>query len=86
MGRRYRDAEFLRTQHVESGKSSTEIAQPCGTSPSTIRRRLARHDIEDGESLTTGECATCGDSFRYYPSVRDGQFCSNDCAGKPRRR
>lgn len=132
MSRRYRDAEVLRTQYVESGKSSTEIGEMCGTSPSAIRRWLARHDIDDdrryqdrqwlreqyvekrrdqqdiadecnvaettichwlarlditdGESLATSACETCGEEFRYYPSVRDGQFCSNDCAGKPRRR
>jgi 5-methylcytosine-specific restriction endonuclease McrA len=132
MSRRYRDADFLRTQYVEKGKSSNEIADLCGSSASTIRRWLDRHDIDDdrryqdrewlheqyvenrrdqraiadecgvatttichwlarlditdGESLATGECDTCGDSFRYYPSVRDGQYCSTDCAGKPRRR
>lgn len=132
MSRRYRDAEFLRAQYIENGKSSNEIAEICGTSPSTIRRWLDRHDIDDdrryqdpewlyeqyveqrrdqqaiadechvakttichwlarlditdGESLVTDECDTCGETFRFYPSVRDGQFCSNDCAGKPRRR
>jgi 5-methylcytosine-specific restriction endonuclease McrA len=132
MSRRYRDADFLRTQYVEKGKSSNEIADLCGSSASTIRRWLDRHDIDDdrryqdrqwlreqyvqkrrdqraiadecdvatttichwlarlditdGESLVCGACDTCGEQFRYYPSVRDGQFCSNDCAGKPRRR
>lgn len=132
MSSRYRDAESLRTRYAENGRSSNEIAEMCGTSSSTTRRWLDRHDIDavhryqdrqwlreqyvekrrdqqdvadecnvakttichwlarlditGGESLATSACETCGEDFRYYPSVRDGQFCSNDCAGKPRRR
>jgi 5-methylcytosine-specific restriction endonuclease McrA len=36
--------------------------------------------------MVTGECVTCGEQFRYYPSVREGQFCSIECSNEPRKR
>ena len=47
---------------------------------------LGRHGITESESFETGTCETCGDEFRYYPSVRDGQFCSEACSHEPTKR
>lgn len=83
---RYQREEWLRTQYVEHSLDQIQIAERCDVAKSTICLWLARHGITDGASLETATCETCGDEFRYYPSVRDGQYCSNDCARVPDKR
>lgn len=83
---RYKDREWLHEQYVERRRDQSDIAEECDVAKTTICHWLSRHGITDGESMVTAECATCGDSFRYYPSVRDGQFCSNECSNEPRKR
>lgn len=77
---RYRDRTWLYEEYVENRRHQDEIADECGVGKTTICHWLARFGITDNESLDTDECLTCGETFRYYPSVRDGQFCSNECA------
>jgi len=84
--RSYRDPEYLHEQYVERRRSVTTIAEECGVATTPICHWLARHGITDGESFETAECATCGERFRYYPSVRDGEYCSNECSNEPRKR
>ncbi|WP_225334851.1 DUF1804 family protein [Halomicrobium urmianum] len=83
---RYPDRAWLREQYVDRRRDQQDIAEECGVAESTICHWLARHGITDGESLQSAKCVTCGESFRYYPSVRDGQYCSNECANKRRKR
>lgn len=83
---RYQDEAWLRTQYVEQSPQQDEIAAECGVSETTICYWLGRLEITDGASLETTECTTCGDTFRYYPSVRDGQFCSAECEREQRKR
>jgi len=83
---RYRNHTWLYEQYVENRRNQSKIADECGVSKTTICHWLARLGITDGESLDTDECLTCGETFRYYPSVRDGQFCSNECAKDPDKR
>ncbi|WP_226010454.1 HNH endonuclease signature motif containing protein [Halomicrobium salinisoli] len=82
----YQDREWLREQYVDRRRDQRDIAEDCGVAESTICHWLARHGITDGESLRSANCVTCGDEFRYYPSVHDGRYCSNECANAPRRR
>lgn len=85
--KRYQERDWLHEQYVEKRRDQQEIANECEVSKTTICHWLGRLGITDGESLKTGNCTVCGDSFRYYPSVRDGEFCSNNCANKrPDRR
>lgn len=83
---RYQDRKWLFEQYVERRRDQQAIAADCGVATSTICHWLSRLGITDGESMETGECVTCGEQFRYYPSVRDGQFCSNECSNEPRKR
>lgn len=83
---RYRDESWLRKQYLQECRDQDDIAAECGVATTTICHWLARHGITDGESFETAECATCGERFRYYPSVRDGEYCSNECSNEPRKR
>jgi len=83
---RYKDRDWLFEQYVEKRRDQQAIASDCGVAPSTVCHWLSRHGITDGESMEREECVTCGEQFRYYPSVRDGQFCSNECSNHPRKR
>jgi len=83
---RYQDESWLREQYLHKCSDQAEIAEICGVAETTICYWLARHGITAGESFETADCATCGETFRYYPSVRDGEYCSNECANEPRKR
>lgn len=83
---RYKDEVWLREQYLHECRDQADIAEECDVAKTTICHWLARHDITDGESFETAECATCGETFRYYPSVRDGEHCSNECSNEPRKR
>lgn len=83
---RYKNCEWLTVQYVEKRRSQQDIADECNVAKTTICHWLSRLEITDGESMETGECVVCGDSFRYYPSVRDGRFCSNECSNALRKR
>jgi len=83
---RYQDESWLREQYLQECRDQADIAEECGVATTTICHWLARHGITDGDSFETAECATCGEQFRYYPSVRDGEFCSNECSNEPRKR
>jgi 5-methylcytosine-specific restriction endonuclease McrA len=76
---KYQDETWLRTQYLKRGRQQDEIAAECNVSKTTICYWLGRLGITEGSSLRTAECASCGGTFRYYPSVRDGQFCSARC-------
>jgi len=80
----YQNAEWLREQYVHCRRDQSDIAGECNVAKTTICHWLARHGITDGESLSTAECRACGDEFRYYPSVRDGKYCSNECSNEQR--
>lgn len=82
----YQNESWLREQYCERGRKIADIAADCGVGKSTISYWLGRHDITERESLSTTECETCGRAFRYYPSVRDGRYCSNECAHEPTKR
>lgn len=81
----YQDAEWLHEQYVEKRRDQRAIAEECGVAKTTICHWLARHGITDGESMSAADCQNCGAQFRYYPSVRDGQYCSNECSNETRR-
>lgn len=83
---RYKDEAWLRTQYLYECRDQSDIAEECDVATTTICHWLARHEITEGESFETADCASCGQQFRYYPSVRDGQYCSNECANEPRKR
>ncbi|MFW6376734.1 MAG: hypothetical protein ACOC0F_02050 [archaeon] len=83
---RYKNREWLTEQYVEKRRRQQDIADECNVAKTTICHWLSRLEITDGESMETGECVVCGESFRYYPSVRDGRFCSNECSNAPRKR
>lgn len=38
----------------------------------------------DSKSLKTGICKVCGKSFEFYPSEKNGKYCSQDCYKKSR--
>jgi transposase/5-methylcytosine-specific restriction endonuclease McrA len=83
---RYKNRDWLYEQYVECRRDQQDIADDCGVAKTTICHWLARHGITDGESMEATECTSCGETFRYYPSVRDGQFCSNECSNDLRKR
>ena len=83
---KYQRREWLREEYVEKRRNQQEIADECGVAVTTICHWLSRLGITDGESMTAGECVTCGETFQYYPSVRDGEYCSNQCAKDPQKR
>lgn len=83
---RYQQREWLSEQYVEERKSQQQIAEECSVAVTTICHWLSRLGITDGESMEESTCATCAETFRYYPSVRDGTYCSNDCAKEPQKR
>lgn len=83
---RYQEEEWLHRQYVERDKDQQEIADICGIGKTTVCHWLARTGITEGSSLQEGTCKTCGDEFRYYPSVREGRFCSNRCAKDQQKR
>jgi len=82
----YQDDDWLREQFIGRSRSVETIASECGVAASTVSYWLGRHGITESESFETGTCETCGDEFRYYPSVRDGQFCSEACSHEPTKR
>lgn len=82
---RYQQRDWLHEEYVEKRRSQQEIADQCGVSKATICHWLGRVGITDGESLAHAECFECGDSFWYYPSLREGNYCSNECANKHRQ-
>lgn len=86
MDRRYRDADFLRSRYVEQGHAASDIAEACGVTSSTVSRWPDRHGTTDGASYERTQCDTCGESFRYAPSLREGFYCSNACANDERKR
>ncbi len=83
---RYKKRDWLYDQYVSEGRHQDDIAAECDVAKTTICHWLGRHGITDGGSLKRTHCAECGDPFRYYPSVRDGEYCSNDCANGQRSR
>jgi len=83
---KYRNQEWLIEQYVERRQKQQDIAEECDVATTTICHWLSRHGITDGESMETTRCSTCDESFRYYPSVREGQYCSNRCANETRQR
>jgi 5-methylcytosine-specific restriction endonuclease McrA len=83
---KYQQREWLREEYVEKRHTQQDIADECGVAVTTICHWLSRLGITDGESMTEGTCLTCGETFQYYPSVRDGDYCSNRCAKEPQKR
>ena len=86
MDRRYRDADFLRRKYVRDRQSASDIAEDCGVTKSTVCHWLSRHGITDGTAYERGQCENCSEHFRYAPSLRDGIYCSNECANDERKR
>jgi transposase len=82
---RYQQRAWLYEEYVENHRSQASIANECGVTKSTICHWLARLRITDGESIDSTPCLSCGERFWYYPSLRDGNYCSNQCANKHRR-
>jgi len=83
---KYKDSTWLDEQIHEKNRSVASIADECNISESTVSYWVGRHDIRSESAFQTGTCETCGDSFRYYPSVRDGKYCSNTCSHEPAKR
>lgn len=83
---RYQEEEWLHRKYVERDKDQQEIADMCGIEKTTVCHWLAHTGITEGDSLREGTCETCGNEFRYYPSVLDGRFCSNRCAKDQQKR
>jgi len=82
----YKEEQWLRTQYVDRGRRQQDIADDCDVAVSTICHWLGRHGITDGKSYERTTCATCGEPFRYAPSIRAGTYCSNACANEQRKR
>lgn len=82
----YHDRDWLREQFVNQSLSVEDIADRCGIAESTVSYWLGRHGISEGASFQTATCETCGDEFKYYPSVRDGKYCSAGCSHEPAKR
>lgn len=78
--------EWVMEQYVEKRRLQKDIADECNVAKTTVCRWLSRLEITDGESMETGECVVCGESFRHRPSVRGGRFCSNECSNARRKR
>jgi predicted DNA-binding protein YlxM (UPF0122 family) len=83
---KYQQQEWLREQYIEKRRDQHDIARECEVAVTTICHWLSRLGITEGESMEAGECVTCGETFQYYPSVRDGEYCSNRCAKDPQKR
>ena len=82
---RYKNRSWLRRQYVEQRRNQAEIADLCGVTKATICHWLARLGITEGESTSATECTECGDQFWYYPSLREGRYCSNERANRSKR-
>lgn len=82
----YQDEDWLFKQYVTRSRSVSDIAEHCAVEGSTISYWIGRHGISKTDSFDRTNCATCGESFRYYPSVREGTYCSNECAHEPTKR
>jgi len=86
-GRRYRDPSVLEhREYVDRGRRQEDIADGCDVTKSTTCHWLGRHGVTEGTSDERAVCATCEDPFRYQPTLRDGTYCSNDCANDQRKR
>lgn len=83
---KYQRRGWLQEQYVERRRDQQDVADECDVAVTTICHWLSRLGITDGESMERTACGTCGESFQYYPSVRDGQYCSSSCAMEPRKR
>ena len=71
---RYRDEQWLREQYWDEYKTTDEIGQECGVSPSTVRRWMIKHDIDrrdPSEARTQGDV----DKLRDEGWLRE-QYCS----------
>lgn len=68
----------------ESDQPHTMPSCPtCSDTFDTDRAVSIHHKLSHGESIATDEsnCKNCGDRFEYYPSDKDGIYCS-DCVDK----
>lgn len=83
---KYQDSEWLTEQVHKEGRLVASLAEECNVAASTVSYWIGRHEIRSGSAFRTGTCETCGESFRYYPSVRDGRYCSNACSHEPTKR
>jgi len=82
---RYQQYDWLYREYVEKRRKQQKIAEKCGVTKATICHWLARLGITDGESLESADCIECGEQFWYYPSLRDGEYCSNECSNRDRQ-
>lgn len=83
---KYQDSAWLAEQIHEEGRTVASIADECGVAKSTISHWVGRRDLRSESAFRTGTCETCGERFRYYPSVRAGRYCSNACSHEPTKR
>lgn len=82
---RYQSRDWLYIEYVEKRRTQAEIAEECGVTKATICHWLGRLGITEGRSLDTSDCIECGELFWYYPSLRDGNYCSNKCSNEHRQ-
>jgi len=65
----YRDEKWLRKQYRDRKRSSIDIAEECGVSPSTVCRWLNRHGIKVRSDKEQAEQYSESDDFRFSVSV-----------------
>lgn len=68
-------------RRFESDLTYTMVECPtCSDQFDTDRAASIHHKLSHGESIVReeSECRECGSTFSYYPSDKDGVFCS-DC-------
>jgi 5-methylcytosine-specific restriction endonuclease McrA len=82
---RYQNRDWLYIEYVQKRRNQADIAAECGVTKATICHWLAKLGITQGESFESSTCVECNERFWYYPSLRDGNYCSNKCSNKHRQ-
>lgn len=82
--KRYRDETWLREEYAEKRRSSTELANDCGVTPTTICDWLERHGIErrnQQEAQKPDKPYTDGDWLReeYVENGRSMKDIGEEC-------
>lgn len=71
--KRLKDAEWLRKQYIELGKSMKDIGEECGCSRSVIRKWLHRHNIESRVASPPADSRLADESWMKAQYVEKGQ-------------
>lgn len=70
----YRDADWLRREYQDNGRTLRELANECGVDKDTIRRWLARHEIPIRPPNCHGHGVSCHITSNGYHRLSVGDY------------